>query len=218
MPARPIAVLFDLDGTLVDTIGFILASVRHTFEGYGGRAPTDAEWIAGIGTPLRAQLASFAERPDHVEPLLERYRAHQRLHFERMTRPFEGAVEVVRELAARGHPVGVVTAKLHEPAERAVRLIGLEGCVEVIVSADSCPRCKPHPDPVLLALRQVGREPAEALFVGDSPHDIAAGNAAGAVSAAALWGACTREVLEAAGPGHLLADVREVPALVERLG
>lgn len=218
MPQRPIAVLFDLDGTLVDTIQFILGSVRHTFEGYGGRCPTDAEWIAGIGTPLRAQLAEFALRPDDVEPLLERYRAHQRLHFDRLTRAYDGAVEVVRGLKERGHPLGVVTAKLQEPAERAVKLIGLGDCVDVVVSADSCPRAKPHPDPVLLALSRLGRGPDEAVFIGDSPHDIAAGNAAGAVSAAALWGACSREVLAAARPAHLLERIGEVPGLVARLG
>src|SRR5512140_2470661 len=70
----PIAVLFDLDGTLVDTVPFILAAVRHAFEGYG-RCPTDAEWIAGIGTPLKAQLASFARRPEDVQALFDRYRA-----------------------------------------------------------------------------------------------------------------------------------------------
>ncbi|HZZ85029.1 MAG TPA: HAD-IA family hydrolase [Anaeromyxobacteraceae bacterium] len=216
--ARPIAVLFDLDGTLVDTIEFILSSVRHTFDGYRGRCPTDAEWIAGIGTPLRGQLADFALAPADVEPLLERYRAHQRLHFERMTRPYDGAVEVVRGLKERGHPLAVVTAKLQEPAERAVRLIGIADCMDAIVSADSCPRNKPHPDPVLLALSRLDRGPEEAVFIGDSPHDIAAGNAAGTASAAALWGACSREVLVAARPGHLLESIAEVPGLVVRLG
>ena len=171
MSQRPIAVLFDLDGTLVDTIQFILSSVRHTFDGYGARCPSDAEWIAGIGTPLRAQLADFALGPGDVEPLLERYRAHQRLHFERLTRAYAGAVEVVRGLAARGHPIAVVTAKLHEPAERAVKLVGIADCLRSIVSADSCPRSKPHPDPVLLALRVLGREPGEAVFVGDGAND-----------------------------------------------
>ena len=109
--ARPIAVLFDLDGTLVDTVPFILSCVRHTFEGEP-RGPTDAEWIAGIGTPLRVQLAQFAASPERVEPLFQRYRAIWLEHHDAMTRLFPGAGETVRALRAAGHPIGVVTAKI----------------------------------------------------------------------------------------------------------
>ncbi len=118
--AKPIAVLFDLDGTLVDTVPFILASVRHAFEGYG-TCPTDAEWIAGIGTPLRTQLASFARRPADVEPLFERYRAFWLENHDRETSCFPGALAAVREIASRGHPIGIVTAKIEQGAYRTLR-------------------------------------------------------------------------------------------------
>ena len=216
MPAlRPL--LFDLDGTLVDTIPFILTCVRHAFEGYGA-GPTDAEWIAGIGTPLREQLAAFAHRPEDVEFLVGRYRTFWLEHHDRLTRPFPGAVETVRALAARGHPVGVVTAKLEKGARRTLRHVGLLETVGAIVGADSCARCKPDPMPVRLALERLGVGSEGAIFVGDSPHDVAAGNAAGATTVAALWGACTREALAAAGPGHYLGAIEDLPGLVEALG
>ena len=213
---RPIAVLFDLDGTLVDTIPFILAAMRHAFEGYG-RTPTDAEWIAGIGTPLRAQLEGLALRPEDVEPLFQRYREYWREHHDGETRCFPGALDVVAGLTARGHPVGIVTAKLESGAHRTLKLTGLAPHVQAVVGADSCANSKPHPEPVLLALERLGAQADRAILVGDSPHDVAAARAAGARAVAALWGACTREALAAAGADHFLADVREVPALVESL-
>ncbi len=210
---RPIAVLFDLDGTLVDTVPFILAAVRHAFEGYGA-CPTDAEWIAGIGTPLRTQLASFARRPEDVDALFRRYREFWLEHHDRETRCFPGALDAVGEISRRGHPIGIVTAKIEQGALRTLRHTGLLPFVQTVVGADSCANAKPHPEPVLLALSRLGYSPGEAVLVGDSPHDIAAAREAGAGTIAALWGACTREALAAAGADRFASDVREVPALV----
>jgi pyrophosphatase PpaX len=214
-PTRPIAILFDLDGTLVDTVPFILESVRHAFEGYG-RCPTDAEWIAGIGTPLRTQLADFARRDEDVEILFQRYRTYWLANHDEKTRAFPDAVEVVRGLAAAGHPIGVVTAKIEQGALRTLAHTELLPYVGAIVGADTCANAKPHPEPVLLALSRLGRPPAEALLLGDSPHDLAAARGAGAVSVGALWGACGREAL-AQHADHLLERVRDLPALVRQL-
>lgn len=212
----PLAILFDVDGTLVDTIPFILAAVRHAFEGYG-RTPTDAEWIAGIGTPLRTQLAGLARRPEDVEPLFQRYRAYWLEHHDGKTRCFPGAVDVVAGLAKRGHPIGIVTAKVETGAYRTLTLTGLLPHVQAIVGADSCANAKPHPEPVLLALEKLGVPASRAILVGDSPHDVAAAKAAGARAVAALWGACTRDALAAAGADWFLADIRELPALVDSM-
>ena len=216
MPASRLAVLFDLDGTLVDTVGLILSSMHAAFEGHPGRRPTEAEWIAGMGKPLRVQLAEFVA-PEQLEQVVDRYRTHQQANHDRMTRAFEGAVEAVARLKGRGHAIGIVTSKFVQPAERTLRYVGLDPYVDVVVGADSVPRTKPDPFPVLHALERLGRTPPRALFVGDSPHDITAGNAAGIVTAAALWGACSRECLAPAGPAHWLAAVEEVTGLVDRL-
>lgn len=214
--ARPWAVLFDVDGTLLDTVDFILASVHHAFEGHP-RPPTDEEWIAGVGSPLRVLAARFTSGPEEAARVTERYRAHQREHHDRLTRPFAAAEAVVRALAARGHPIGVVTGKSDDAAARALSLTGLAPFVGAIVGATSCAEPKPSPVPVLRALEQLDRTPAEALFLGDSVLDVQAGNAAGVVSVGALWGAASREALAAAGARYLLEDLAEVPALVARL-
>jgi pyrophosphatase PpaX len=213
--ARPIAVLFDLDGTLVDTIPFILACVRHTFEGEP-RGPSDAEWIAGIGTPLRVQLAQLAATPERIEPLFQRYRAFWLQHHDAETRLFPGTGETVRALRAAGHPIAVVTAKAEVGAERTLRHVGLREQVDVIVAADTVERCKPDPMPVRYALGKVARAPGEAVMIGDSPHDLAAGRGAGTATIGVCWGAATREAL-APLADHLLAEVREITPLIAAL-
>ncbi len=213
--SRPIAILFDLDGTLVDTVPFILESVRHAFAGYG-RCPTDAEWIAGIGTPLRTQLTAFARCSEDVEALFQRYRSYWLAHHDERTVAFPEAVEVVRGLAEAGHPIGVVTAKIEQGALRTLAHTGFLPYVGAIVGADTCVNAKPHPEPVLLALSRLGRPPCEALMLGDSPHDLAAARAAGAVAVGALWGACGRELL-AREAHHLLERVGALPALVRAI-
>jgi pyrophosphatase PpaX len=214
-PPRPLAVLLDLDGTLVDTVPFILSSVRHAFQGYG-RCPSAAEWIAGIGTPLQEQLASFTRHPSDVEPLFQRYRAYWLEHHDRMTALFPGAAETVRTLRGAGHPLAVVTAKLERGAERTLRHVGLWDQIDVVVGADTVERSKPDPMPVRHALARLGRSPGEAIMIGDSDHDLAAGRAAGTATAGVLWGAASREVL-APLADHLLARMAELAPLVARL-
>ena len=214
---RPLAVLLDLDGTLVDTIDLLMGAMRHAFRGHAGRAPTDAEWRAGIGTPLAVQLAPYAGDRAQVDALVARYRAHQGHHLHRLTTLYPGAREALDALAEREHPLAVVTSKSESMTRRTLEAIGLAGDVRVVVSADSTTRHKPHPEPVQLALARLGYAPDEALFVGDSPHDLHAGSAAGVTTVAALWGFFDRAALVAAGADHFIASMRELPPLVERV-
>ncbi|MGC3998987.1 MAG: HAD-IA family hydrolase [Anaeromyxobacter sp.] len=209
------AVLFDLDGTLVDTIPFILAAVRHAFEGHP-RGPTEAEWLAGVGTPLREQIARLV--PAHeVDGLVDRYRQFWLAEHDRMTRCFPGALETVASLAAAGHPLGVVTAKTEQGAFRTLRFTGLLPHLRVVIGADSCARSKPDPEPVLLALERLGVPAADAIMVGDAVHDLEAARAAGVATVAAPWGACERAVLLGAGPDHVLERIEDLPALLAAL-
>jgi pyrophosphatase PpaX len=212
---RRIAVLLDLDGTLVDTVPFILSAVRHAFQGRG-RCPSDAEWIAGIGTPLRDQLRSFAGGEAEVEPLFDRYRAYWLAHHDAMTRLFPGAAEAVRTLKAAGHPLAIITAKNEQGAERTLRHVGLRELMDVVVAADTVAHCKPDPMPVLHALAILERRPEEAVMIGDSNHDLAAGRGAGTATVGVLWGAASREVL-APLADHLLDQMDGLVPLVERL-
>lgn len=196
---RPGAVLFDLDGTLIDSIQLIVEAAEHAFRGRAGRAPTRAEWVAGIGTPLVTQLREFAADEADLGRLLAGYRTYQQMHHDRLTRCFDGIVEVIGQLRARGHPLGIVTSKVDASARRSLEHVGLLPLMDVIVGADACTRHKPDPEPVRLALGMLGHSPREAVYVGDTVHDMAAGRAAGVHTIGVTWGACTREQLESAG-------------------
>jgi pyrophosphatase PpaX len=218
MPQRPLALLFDLDGTLADSIALLLAAFHHTFATHRPNfTPTDEEWIAGIGTPLITQMRQFVPTEDEAQQMILTYREFQRTHHDEMLREFEGVDETLALLKAQGHPTGLVTSKSNDLAHRALTWLHLTEHIDVVVGMDSTERHKPDPEPVLHALAVLGASPAGALFLGDSPHDIEAGNAAGVTSVAALWGPFSRTVLERASPTYFLEHIRELPALVGRL-
>ena len=213
---RPMAVLFDLDGTLIDTIGLLLECARHTFQGRTP-APTDDEWIAGIGTPLRKQFAAYTSNDQEIEELTQRYRTYQREHHDRLTTAFPGVLQVLEELEEKGHPMGIVTSKSNEMMDRGLEWVGIMRHMKTRIGMDNAERHKPDPHPVQVALEELGYAPHEALFLGDSPHDIASGNAAGVTSVAALWGPFTREQLEPFGPNYYLESITGLPALIDSL-
>lgn len=195
--------LFDLDGTLLDSVELILASYRHTALAHRGEAPDDAVWLAGLGTPLRTQLRHLSDDPAEIEAMADTYREHNLANHDRMVRPYDGVVEAVRELALRG-TLGLVTSKLRHGALRGLRVLGVEDVFATVIGADDVDRHKPDPAPVLAAVERLGADPATTVFVGDSPHDMAAGRAAGVRTAAVLWGPFPREALEPHQPDHWL--------------
>ena len=215
-PATIPAVLFDLDGTLIDTIELILSSARHAFQGWPRGIPTDAEWVRGIGTPLVQQLREYAANEDEVAALLDRYRRYQAEHHDRLTRCYDGVLETVAALAARGHPLAIVTSKGTPIANQSLRFVGLDQYFPVIVGYDDTDRHKPDPEPVRVALSRLGVASTHAVFVGDSPHDIHAGNAAGVVTIAATWGAFDRETLAAAAPNHFIECLGDLPGVLDQ--
>lgn len=214
---RHYAVLFDLDGTLIDSIGLLLASVKHTFAGREDRAPTEEEWIAGIGTPLAEQLRPFVESEEDAAELVNRYRIYQRQHHDALTTAYDGVLETLEQLSDWGHPMGVVTSKSNEMMERGLRHTGLDVYMTTMIGCDSCALHKPDPFPVRMALEELGYEPHEAVFVGDSPHDISSGNAAGVTTIAALWGPFTRNELAPYKPTLFLDQITDLPEAIQRL-
>jgi pyrophosphatase PpaX len=217
MPRPLRAVLFDLDGTLIDSIALIVAAMHHAFSGFDGAVPADAEWMAGIGTPLTKQLALYARGAAELELLRDRYRAYQTIHHDTAVREFPGTTETLTALETRGLAMALVTSKNDLLAQRGLDLTGLARFIKVVVGADAVTKHKPEPEPVLLALERLAVAPDEAVLVGDSPHDIAAGNAAGVATIAALWGPFTREQIAVARPRHFISHIRELPGLLDAM-
>jgi pyrophosphatase PpaX len=208
------AVLYDFDGTLADSTELIMRCYRHTMATHLGECPPDEEWLAGFGTPLETQIARFARDAEEHDAMLATYREHQDEHHDTLLRPFPGAVETVAELRRRGVALAVVTSKLRRGTLRGMELCGINGHFDVVVTPEDVENAKPHPEPVHLALSRLGVAPEQALFVGDSPHDMASGRAAGTRTAAALWGPFPRAALLAERPDFLLERQRDVLDLV----
>jgi len=209
-PPRPAAVLFDLDGTLIDSITLILGSMRHAFAKCERAIPSDDEWLTGVGIPLRTMFQRYAPEDGETDQLIAAYREHQLANHDSLVRCYDEVPQTLAALARAGHPLAVVTSKGDVLARRGLELVGIAEHFATIVSCDSCTRHKPHPEPVLTALERLGYEPEEALFVGDSVHDIEAGNAAGVKSVAALWGPFSREQLAVARPDRFIERIADL--------
>jgi pyrophosphatase PpaX len=206
-------VLFDLDGTLIDSLRLILDSYHHTLAQHGFPARTDTEWLKGVGTPLRVQLADWQDDPGTLEAMIATYREYNLEHHDRMVTVYPGVLDSVREIKARGLQTGLVTSKNRHGALRGLSLVGLEALMDMLVCADEVTNPKPHPEPVLKAVSLLGADPATTVYVGDSVHDMSSGRAAGVLTAAALWGPFSRDQLESTKPDYWL----ETPADLVRL-
>jgi len=210
---QPNTFLFDLDGTLLDSLELILESYHHTLEVHRGVRYDDEVWIAGIGTPLRNQLGPYAEDAEDLEAMVATYRDYNFAHHDALIKPFDGIVEALEALSKNGTALGVVTSKGRTGAHRGLRHCGLDGYFQAVVAANDVERHKPHPEPVLHALELLDRGPEGTVFIGDSPFDMAAGRDAGVQTAAALWGPFERETLEQHSPDYWLTDPTEIPSL-----
>ena len=212
----PPALLFDLDGTLVDTIGLILGSARHAFADFDGHRPSDEEWRALIGRPLSVSLRMFTEDDESAERLFKRYREYQLQHHDTMVSAYDGMLGALRDWSAAGHPLAVVTSKSDWLARKGLELVGMSALFPVLVGCDTCENHKPHPEPVERALAQLGEAPANAIFVGDSPHDVESGNAAGVYTIGVSWGAFTSEAMRASGANVVVDSIGELRAEISR--
>ncbi len=197
-------VLFDLDGTLINTIDLILTSYRHTVEAHGFDPVPDAVWMKHLGIPLRIQFRHFTEDADRIQAMIETYVTHNKDCHDRMVEEYPGVRNAVQALHRAGLTLGVVTSKMHGGLERGLAAGGYDGLFDVLIGADDVENAKPHPEPVLMALEKLGRSPSETVFVGDSTHDMVAGRAAGVRTAAAMWGPFTRDDLEPHAPDYWL--------------
>jgi pyrophosphatase PpaX len=204
-------VLFDLDGTVVDSGAIILASMRHATRQVLGQEFTDHDLMKAVGGPgLEAQMAAFA--PDRVDELVTVYRAHNiPLHDE--LEACDGMEDVIVRLHADGVRLGVVTAKLRATAELAFTRLRVGHLFEVLVGGNETERHKPEPDPLLLAAERLGVDPMDCAYVGDSPFDMRAAKAAHMYSVAVTWGRIhDREALEAEEPSAIVDTPEELYA------
>jgi pyrophosphatase PpaX len=207
------AILFDLDGTLIDTTDLILRCFGHTWRTVCGFEHSRESLVATFGIPLREAMRRLMRESgapadeDLIERLLLEYRSFNVANHDGLAQSFDGARQVLEELRARGYLIGVVTSKGRELANRGLKLCSLDGLIDAAVFLEDTQIHKPRPEPILAALGRLNARADCAAYIGDSCHDIIAGRLAGVRTVAALWGPFLRADLECERPDHLAESI-----------
>ncbi|MGH7594314.1 MAG: HAD-IA family hydrolase [Gemmatimonadales bacterium] len=195
-------VLFDLDGTLIDSVDLIVDSYQHVFRTHDLPVRSREDILAGLGTPLRMVFGNITDDAGEIDAWIATYRAYNLTHHDARVHAYPGAVEMVHRLKSSGCRLGLVTSKNRLGAGRGLALVGLNDTMEVIVGADDVVNPKPHPEPVERALQQLGMPAETCIFAGDSRHDINCGRGAGVWTAGVTWGPFDRAHLEMVAPDY----------------
>jgi len=220
LPKKTRAILFDLDGTLLDSTNLILECFKHSWETVCGFNHQREVLLETFGTPLREAMrrllslsnGHLSGNPDDtiVDQLLMEYRTYNTAHHDLLARPFDGTAEVLTELRRRQYSIGLVTSKGRELGLRGLQLCSLDHLIDSAVFLEDTGVHKPNPEPILAALEKLSESCESAVYVGDSRHDIVAARAAGVSSVAALWGPASRLELESERPDFMAESISDL--------
>lgn len=205
------AVLFDLDGTVLDTSDLIISAFRHTFQKHCNRELTPLEIHAFFGKTLRSAIEHFA--PDKVEESIQSFREFNLVHHDQMTKIFSGVTETIQSLHEAGIMTVIVTSKTKKTALRGLKLFNLDHYFPIIIGSDQCQNHKPHPEPIQKALFQLEMKPEECLMVGDSPFDLISARRAGVKTVAVRWTRVSWKTILHEVPDFTLENMHELLAI-----
>lgn len=209
------AVLFDLDGTLINTNDLILKSFKHTFKTMLDLEPTEEEITMNYGRPLQEIFKSYDE--NRIEEMINCYRKiNLELHDDEC-KEFADVDLMLQTLKNKGIKIGVVTSKKSDMAERGAKLMGIFKYFDAFITPEITTKHKPDGEPVLKACENLGISPKEALMVGDSPYDILAGKNAGAKTCGVKYTALPIEKLQESKPDFYVDKPLEILDLVKEL-
>lgn len=205
-------VLFDLDGTLVNTNELIIQSFLHTFDQFCPGRFRREDVIPFLGPPLRETFESINK--DQVEEMMKCYREFNMAKHDEYVKEFDGVYDTVKKLYDSGVKMGIVTTKLRPAVEKGLKLSRLAPFFDVVVTLDDVKNAKPDPEPLFKALDQLGGKPEEAIMVGDNHHDIIGGKNAGTKTAAVAWSIKGEQFLRQFEPDYMLQEMEELLPIV----
>lgn len=203
------AVLFDLDGTILNTNELIIASFLHTLEGETDRSYKREDIIGNFGRTLVDQLRDYTGQED-VERYIAKYREYNMSRHDELIAEFPYVSEVVEQLSRAGLKLGVVTSKVRRTSLMGLERFKLKDYMGSIVTVEDVHNPKPHQEGILKALAELGVAPEDALMVGDSQYDIHAAKNAGVRVAGVAWTAKGEAFLRQIGPDYMISDMREL--------
>lgn len=204
--------LFDFDGTLVDTNELIIQSFMHTFDRFFPNRYSREDCISFIGPTLRETFGKIA--PDRAEEMIACYRAFNRENHDRYIREFPGVYETIRTLHEHRFRLGIVTSKMKEMVHLGLEATRLRPFFPCIISVDEVANPKPHPESVLKAMEFFGARPEETLMIGDNYHDILAGKNAGTKTAGVAWSLKGKDYLRQFHPDYMLDRMSDLLTIV----
>lgn len=204
--------LFDLDGTLIDTNELIIQSFLHTMEKYYPGQYQREDVLPFIGPTLMQTFGSL--NMDKAEEMIRVYREFNHAQHDYYTKEFAGVYETIKTLHEKGFKLGIVTAKILETSRRGLKLSRLEPFFDTIIALDHTTKPKPDPQPVLKALDTLGSSPEEAIMVGDNYHDILAGKNAGTKTAGVSWSIKGKDFLLEYSPDYMLEKMDDLLSIV----
>jgi len=209
------AVLFDLDGTVINTNELVIASWKHALGKHLGKCPEDREIIGTFGEPL----ITTARRYDYnnAEAICAIYKKFNISVHDQMIKHYEGMEDAIKELKVLGLKVGIVTSKRRETALRALKLFNLFDLMDVIITMNDTQKHKPHPEPLLEALKILGLSPTEAIYVGDTHYDILCGQNAGCRTCAVKYSIIPFDELAKYRPDYAIDKPLEIVELVKKI-
>jgi len=208
-------ILFDLDGTLLDTNELIIQSFKHTYKRHLNKHVHKEEIIKSFGEILKITLDR--EFGEYSEEAIKTYRGFQVENFEKLIAIHNGVGEGVKELHRLGYKLGIVTSRLNESTVKGLKHFGLVDYFESIISADDTEIHKPDPTPAFMALAKLGGKPEETIIVGDSPFDILCGKNAGITAVAVGWSALPMDIILKCEPDYVVESMEELMVLIEKL-
>lgn len=179
-------ILFDFDGTIMDTNGLIINSWQHTFRTIEGKERPEAEIVATLGEPLALSMKNLLPGTP-VEQSIEIYRGYQYGNFSDEISIFPGMLELIVELKRQGYKMGIVTSRLTGTTLQGLEKFGIRECFEAVVTCEHTDKHKPDPEPVYIALDILGSKPEESIMIGDSKFDILCAKNAGVTSVLVGW-------------------------------
>ncbi|WP_339221504.1 pyrophosphatase PpaX [Paenibacillus sp. FSL H8-0332] len=210
-------VLFDLDGTIVNTNELIISSFMHALKENNLPVLTREQIIPMMGTTLQQQLGAFSGLEAKDISVLERsYRSYNNAHHDELVRSFPHVNETMEELLRRGIRLGIVTTKIRPTTLKALEMFDLLKYMETIVTVNDVTHPKPHPEPVLTAVANLGVDPAKTLMVGDSAVDIQSAKAAGVRVAAVAWSLKGEDVLRTYESDYIIHEMKDLYTIVEQ--
>jgi pyrophosphatase PpaX len=202
------AVVFDLDGTLVDSVELITLSFQHAIREVLGREASREEAVQHVGTPLREQMVRIS--PEHADKLVTVYREFNHREHDRMLKLYDGILDLLDRLTRSGVRLGLVTSKSRATTQMAFDLTGIEAFFDTTVCCDEAASNKPSAEPILSCLAGLKTAPKDAAYVGDSPADIQAAHAARVTAIAVTWGVFETKALAAEKPELLVHTIAEL--------